>query len=339
MRLSLGRTPAVAAARRPVPYWCAAILLMAWSSACSAAPRWTLVDPGQPSAEQRARLVEAERHYRAGEPFDSLRSAIVADPVTAWWFTRMVVRDVVVARDGKITATESRNAHVRDLPEFLASGQRVDAADSDPLLRAAIGHRDPLEARAIAEFDRLGLAAVPCLLRDLARHPQSYVRQIGVDLLGRVGPTALPMIDQELLANADPVQRRTGAQAIAAMPMAPAIAARLQTLASDPHYTVRAAAYDGLAGADADVAPLLQRALGDDPEPFARRTAARALGSHREAASAQALVAYLHRCQTERDAEGAEAAQAALQKLARTRGPRSVEAWRAWAGAFAPTGG
>src|SRR5262245_9569624 len=322
---------------RPPPLLLAAVAV-AVAAACASGRHWSLDDPGQPAAAQRALLVETEKHYRAGEPFDDARARIAADPVTAWWWTRLVVRDVVSAREGRITSSESQQARVRDLPEFLADGRRVTASDSDALLQVAAGKHDLVEDRALKEIGLLGEAAVPCLIHDLARHPQSYVRQIGVDLLGRVGPAALPLLERELATSQEPQQRRTAAQAIAALPPDAARTARLLAFARDADYTVRAAAYDGLAlaAADAEATAALQRAVAGDADPFARRAAAKALAAHREPASALALVDYLQRCQNERDADGAGIAQTSLQRLARSRGPRSLEAWRAWAANWTP---
>jgi hypothetical protein len=320
---------------RTLPLLLAAVAVAA---ACAAGRHWSLDDPGQPADAQRALLVETERHYRAGEPFDEARTRIAADPVTAWWWTRMVVRDVMSAREGKITSSESQKARVHDLPEFLADGRRATASDGDALLQTAARRRDPVEERALKEIGLLGAESVPCLIHDLARHPQSYVRQIGVDLLARVGPAALPLVERELASSPEPQQRRTAAQVVGALPPDAARDARLLEFARDPDYTVRAAAYDGLAQAAGESAAtaLLQRAVAGDADAFARRAAAKALAAHREPASAHALVGYLQRCQDEHDADGAGIAQTSLQRLARTRGPRSLEAWRAWAATWTP---
>ncbi len=315
---------------------CIALLSLA---ACGASRAFELADPGQPTADQRAALVAAETCYRKGQPFDELRRRIAGDPVTAWWFTRMVVRDLMAVREGQLTTLEQRNAPVRALPEFIAAGRKSEPADSEPLLRASAGQRNPIEVRALAEIDALGAAAVACVVRDLGCHPQSYVRQIGVELLGRIGAPARPAVERDLVAATDPVQRRTGVQALAAMPRDAELDERLRALGADPHHGVRAAAFDGLATAGADAAPVLRRAVDGDPDPLARRAAARALGFHRQAANAQALVGFLARCQQERDAAGADIAQAALQQLARSRGLRSIDAWRQWAAQWRPENG
>jgi hypothetical protein len=316
-------------ARRWLP-WC---LLAA---ACGSAPRWQLHDPGRPTAEQQARLAAAEREYRAGKDLDALRPALAADPVTAWWWTRMVVRDLVFVREGRVTAAEKLDAPAAEVPDLVASGRAPQPGDSDLLLQATAGRKEPLEQRAMREIDAMGTAAVPCIVDDLARHPQSFVRSIGVELLGRLGEHALPLVLEDLARSPDPVHRRTGAQAIAAMPPDATTEAHLTTLAGDAHQAVRAAAYGGLPPASADAGSLLRKALEADPDAFGRRAAARALGSHRQPSSAHSLVAYLQRCQAERDAEGAEAAQEALQELSRTRGPRSAAAWRTWATSLPP---
>jgi hypothetical protein len=48
------------------------------------------------------------------------------------------------------------------------------------------------------------------------------------------------------------------------------------------------------------------------------------------------VIDYLQRCKDERDPRGEEAAQATLQALARSRGPRTVAAWRQWATSYDP---
>ncbi|MGE3174768.1 MAG: HEAT repeat domain-containing protein [Planctomycetota bacterium] len=325
--------------------WAAWVAGAVVAGACASAPKWELADPGAPDPAQKALLVEAERHYRAGEPFDALRAQITADRVTAWWFTRMVVRDVVVAREGTSGSAETTSARAPtrfsgdEIRQRVQEG-REEPADSDALLRATVGIGNPLEQRATAEIERLGTAALPCLVMDLASHPQTFVRQIGIDLIGRLGEPALPLVVDQLGRDPEPARRRTAALATGAMPASERTAAQLYAFGQDPHYAVRAGAWSGLGKVPgAEAAAALRRALETDPDPFARRAAARALANHRRADSAHALVAYLQRCQRERDADGADAAQDALQELSGTHGLRSATAWRQWASLYAPQGG
>jgi hypothetical protein len=306
---------------------------------CAGGPKWELKDPGPLPAEQRAILVAAEKHYRKGEPFVQLRQQIVADPVAAWWWTRMVVRDVVSVREGKVASAEQGSTFGEELGQRIREG-RADTDDGAALLRATAGKKDPVEARALGELHELGVAAVPCLIVDLARHPQGFNRQLGVDLLARIGEAALPMVAQQLAASEDPAQRRTAADACADMFVRQGVLldgaiSQLLRLATDDDYGVRAAACAGLAhGGDVGTVTLL-RVVRTDADAFVRRSAARALGQHRSAATAAMLCDYLQRCQTEHDTKGCEAAQMALQEHARTRGVRSLEAWRTYAATLA----
>jgi hypothetical protein len=62
------------------------------------------------SPENRALLAKAEKPYRKGEPFDEMRAQIVADPVAAWWWARMAVRDVMSAREVRADGIEQGSA-------------------------------------------------------------------------------------------------------------------------------------------------------------------------------------------------------------------------------------
>lgn len=315
------------------------VAALALVAACASAPEWTLKDPGPLPAEQRSLLARAEKHYRKGEPFVELRQQIVADPVASWWWTRMVVRDVVSARDGKIAAAEQSTAFGQELEQRIREA-RSQTDGGAALLRATAGQKDPVEARALAELHELGAAAVPSLVLDLAQHPQGFVRALGVDLLARIGEPSLPLVRSQLVASEDPVARRTAAQALSAMLAGDGLLldgafTELVRLARDQDYGVRAAACAGLSRGGDRGAALLVETVRTDGDAFVRRGAARALGPHRTAATASALCDYLKRCQGERDTEGCEAAQDALQEHSRTRGLRSLEAWRVYAGSLA----
>jgi HEAT repeat protein len=296
---------------RSCPLVLSGVLLLA---ACGTA-RPDLYRPGEPTPEQKERLRRFETAWRKGEPeSDALRAELAQDPVTACWLTRLFVRDVMASREGREPGRDRQ------------------------LLRSAAGMDDPVETRALAQLDALGAAAVPCLVEDLCKHRQGYVRQLGVELLGRIGAPALPGL-QPLVAGEDAVGRRTAAQALGAMPPSDATLALLRGLAHDGDFTVRAAAAQSLAPGGPGAAELLRNMLAAEADPFVRRSAALALGRHREPESATALIDYLERCKRELDPQGEIAAQDALQALAQSRGPRSAEAWRNWARTFDPARG
>jgi HEAT repeat protein len=314
-----------------------AVTLLVALCAC-AGPRWSLQHPGPLTGPQKALLQQAERRYRAGEDLEAERQQILADEAAAWWWTRMVVRDVVHVREGKAGGEERSSVQGQRADEALVGAIRADRARQggavvDPL--ALKPRRDPVEDRALAELAQLGAAAAPCLCADLASHPQGFIRQIGTDLLAMLGPDAGPAVRAALSASSEPQRRRSAAMAFAAMADTGAVEADLRQLGADPDYAVRAAAMPGLARASAAARAAVRHAVQQDADPFVRRAAAKALAVDPTPASAQALVDFLGRCQQERDAKGCEAAQASLQALARSAGPRSLDAWRRWAEQFA----
>lgn len=305
------------------------LLLPLCLPACSSA-KWKLQDPGPLAPETKTLLAGAEKSYRKGEDLAEARARIVADPAAAWWWTRLVVRDVVSAREGRIGAEEQTTVNGREFDARVRAG-RIQADGGVGVLRATAGIKDPVERRALTELGELGGAAVPCLVFDLAQHPQGFVRQTGIDLLSRVGPAALPLVRSQLVESEVAAQRRTGAQVLGVLG-ADGVQPDLARLALDPDYAVRAAALASMAGGGEEAATVLRARLQNDEDPFVRRSAARALGAHRSKANALAVCEFLARCQRERDTEGCEAAQDALQEMAKARGVRSLDAWRGFAG-------
>ncbi|HLQ38894.1 MAG TPA: HEAT repeat domain-containing protein [Planctomycetota bacterium] len=284
-----------------------AVTVLLLSSACGSAPAPPprLYEPGELSPQDRQALVEAERAYRIGAPdFDARRAALAGEPLTALWLTRLFVRDVLFVRE------------------------RRDP-DQQQAFAAAAGHRDQNEVRAIEQIVAIGGAAVPCLVEDLLKNRQTVPRELGVELLGRIGAPALAAL-QPLLADSDVRLRRAAVRATAAMPASATTLERLRQSGKDRDFTVRAEALRGLAhGTDVD-AVLLRQALAGDADPFVRRVAAESLAGHRDRASAQALIDFLERCSSGGERKGEAVAQASLQKLAGSGGPRTVAAWRTW---------
>lgn len=314
-------------------------LPLALLCACASGPKWTLRDPGPLSAEMRALLKKAEKPYRNGEPFDAMRTEIAADPVAAWWWARMAARDVMSAREVRADGVEQGSAagqHAdKELEKRIRDGQGEATDDGSSMLRAAAGKRDPVEERGLRELEQLGAAAIPCLVFDLACNTDGFSRQNGVDLLARQGDAALPLVQQELASSADAQRRRTAAQFFGARMPAPAAESELIRFSGDADYGVRAAALAGLERGGQEARAALLAALRNDEDPLPRRSAAIALGAQPSRDAALAICDYLARCQGERDTRGCEAAQSALQRQAKSRGVRSLAAWRAYAASLA----
>lgn len=288
-------------------------LLALWGCA-GAPPEPRLYDPGQLAPEQARALKQAEQAYRAQDAaFDGQRDALAGDPVTACWLTRFLVRDILWARE------------------------RRDVGQGE-VLRAAAGRADPVETRAREQLLALGGAAASTLVKDLLESSLGDRRELGVELLGGIGPAALPDVDP-VLADGDPRVRRSAVRVLAAMPFGPEVGQRLRRAAADPDFGVRGEALRGLGGGGEAEAALLRSALAGDADPFVRRAAAQALGGFRDQAAAVALIDYLERCKRERESQGEQTAQAALQAISGSRGPRTVEAWRAWSRSWDPAAG
>lgn len=282
--------------------------------ACSSAPEGVQrFDPGKPDLAQQERLAKAERLYRANDPaFAADREVLAADPVNAFWLTRMLVRDIVVVREGRDPDREFE--------------------------RAAASVANPVEVRAMTQLVALGGAAMPCIRRDLLESRQGPLRELGVEACARIGAPALPDLAQ-MQQSSDANQVRGAVRALAAMDPTEASLAQLRPAAQHPDFTVRAAAVRGLVrGSIADVT-LVRSMLAGDADSFVRRTAASALATVPEARNAEALVSYLRRCLAESDAAGEKVAQDALQRLSATRGPRTADAWAEWARTWTPQSG
>jgi hypothetical protein len=294
------RTPA-APARGQAPSLAAVLLL----AACAASGK--KFDPGPLDAERLAKCRAAEVAYRAKAPeYPQLRDALVGDPVAASWLVRMFVRDLFAVREGRPLGKDE---------ELLRAAARID---------------DPVETRAMAEILTLGAVAVPTLVGDLLLYDQPQPRELGIELLGRIGAPALPAL-HDVARSDEPRHRRAAARTFTAIGANAEALAELRRLSQDSDYTVRADAVRGLRHGDAAAGELVRQVLLADADPFVRRVAAGALAGHADAKAAVALIDYLDRCKRELDAQGAQVAQESLQAISGSRGPRTVEAWRAWA--------
>ncbi|MBM4059588.1 MAG: hypothetical protein FJ265_00615 [Planctomycetes bacterium] len=289
----------------PVAFGAAALL-----AACASTE--VLYDPGKLTPAQAQQCKVAERAYREGTPdYPALRAGLERDPVAIAWFARMLVRDLFAVREGRP----------------LGEDQEV--------LRAAARIEDPVETRALAEIHSLGALAVPVIVGDLLRNPQPQPRELGIELVARIGAPALPAL-LSLAADRQARHRRAAARALGAVGGEAAFAA-LRRLAADGEYTVRADALGSLpAGMGPAARDLLLTALRDDVDAYARQRAAKALAEHPSPQVAGALIDYLARCERERDARGERAAQETLRRLSGSRTPRTVEAWRKWAQGWQP---
>lgn len=231
-----------------------------------------------------------------------MRAELAADPTTACWLVRMVIVDLLKVREGR------------------------PLRDGD-MMRAAAHIANPVEERALAEIDALGAVAVPTLVGDLLLHNQPQPRELGIELLARVGAPALPAV-QEVARNGEPRQRRAAARTMGAIGVDAAVFAILARMADDEDYSVRADALRSLRSGGDDGKRLLVEKLRADPDPFVRRVAAQTLVHHPGQASSLALVDYLERCERERDFPGEKTAQASLQQLTTTRGFQTPAQWR-----------
>ena len=318
----------------PLPLTILFVFALLWS-ACSNTSRHELHDPGELTAEQKVVMEEAVRLYAQGEPYEEQLEIIKADPVMSFKFTRVLVLDIDDMRRAREGG--SRQWQMRSDRAIASAQGRSRRLSSDPLLRAAAGQRDVVGVRGVVAIDLMGEAAVPCLIEDLVGHRSTYWRFLGVELLARIGPPVLPAL-QKVAESSSPVERRTAAQVLGALPPSPEGLALLSRLALDPEYGVRAAALTAMAGGGPDEARVLRERLVADDDHFVRRSAAKALVTYAEVETAEAVIAYLERCQREEDADGSEAAQDVLQALAGKRGVRSVAAWQKWLQTYRPDG-
>ena len=283
------------------------VALAAFTVGCGSSEpaRQHLHDPGRPDTQQMAALKAAEQAYRKKDAgFAAQRDALAQEPVTAFWLTRMLIDWTLKARDP------------REISEKQKLGSAADV-------------RDAAENRAMDQIVAMGPAAVPCVVEDLMKNKAADRRELGVELIGRIGTVALPEVTP-LLTESEGRLRRTGMRAVAAMPPSPQTRELLLRGAADADFGVRGEAVRGLGPGGPAEAALLHKALVQDEDPFVRRSAAQALGTFRDQESARLLIEYLERCYRERESLGQQAAQASLQSLSGMKGQRTPEAWRSW---------
>lgn len=282
-------------------------------AACASPELPPIWSPGALTPEQVAECQEVERLYRdQSQEYGPRSQRLAEDPVAVAWFVRMLVRDVLQAREGR------------------------SVSDFDSRLRLAAGFDDPLESRALAAIEAFGAAAAPTVVGDLLQHPQGRARELGYELTARIGAAAVPLI-LPMTSAAEPKHRRAAARALGVVDGGEAALEALRRLAEDADYLVRGDAMRGLAGHDSELADkLLRERLQSDADPYVRRQAARAIGRRPSKAAATALVDYLERCARETDGQGERIAQESLQQMAGKRGFRTPEAWRNWVKQWQP---
>lgn len=278
---------------------------LALFASCAGAP------PPAPAAklspEQLERCRQLEVAYRAGAPeYPALRDELAKDPVAASWVVRMFVRDVIAAREGR---------DMDDDREFLAA-----AAKLEPLLAV----------RAIAELRTLDAVAVPTLVDDLLRGPQSHQRELGIELLGYLGTSArAPLL--KLVREGEVNERRSAARALGRLGVDDEVFAILCELADSRDYRLRADALRGLEGGDERARRFLCERMQGDDDAFVRRMAAQTLGAFPKTETVLAICDYLDRCEREGDKEGRRIGQRALLRLSGTSRVRTSKMWRDWA--------
>lgn len=294
---------------------CSALALGALLAACSSPGKRPAdpLSPGPLTPAQQELLRDLELAYREqAKDYPERRAAIADDPVATAWFARMLIADVITAREGR------------------------PPSDEDDRLRAVAKIKDPVEARALDTLGELGAAAVPTVVNDLLRHPQALPREIGYELVARIGAPALPPL-LELAADREVVHRRVAARALGLVGGDPTAIRALHDLARDGEFTVRAAAVRGLGTCGLPAAAAwLRECLQQDRDPFVRRKAAEALQAYPSRATAESLIDYLDRCERSEDHDGARAAQLVLRAFAKTRGGRTVPDWRRWLAIWQP---
>lgn len=282
---------------------CAASACLLLLAACTSAPP----PPARLDQAQIAKCKALERAYRDGAPeYVALRDELAKDPVAAAWVTRMFVHDLIAMREERP----------------LGEDQELMAAAANLELKA--------ETRAYEEIKTLGAVAVPTLIDDLLRNPQAHPRELGIELLGRIGqPARAPVL--QLARNGDLHERRAAARALGAIGIDAEVFALLRELATSGDYTQRADALRALRGGDDAAQRFVRERMEKDDDAFVRRTAAQTLGYSPKTANALAIVDFIERCRRDRDREGERIAQRALMRMSGTYKARQPADWRAWA--------
>lgn len=260
------------------------------------------VRPDQAGLE---RLREAERVWRAGDDaaFARERAELAGDPVLSFWLARMLIRDVLFHQG---------NA----------------AADAAALVVA------PPWQRSVDALVAMGESAAPCIVLDLMRQRSAGMRELGADLLNRMGPERLPAWERAF-ALPDPLVRRYLVEAISGWntdggAAAEAAYQRLVEGTRDADFGVRAKAWIGIGRANGEQGPRLRRALAAESDPFVRRAIVEALSHQPDLDSAAAILDFLEVAVRTGDAADKEAGRRAFMRFSGEVEARSVGQWRRW---------
>lgn len=259
----------------------------------------------RPARDELARLVELENAYRRGDDagFAALCAAIADRPVPSFWLARMLIREVLGARDRGI------------------DGERA-LVTVPPWQRPA----DLLVA--------MGAAAAPCIVVDLLGNPHADRRELGAELLARLGPDALPAWIRAHSVDDTRVRRKALEVVSSWEPLPPLAETSLLDATRDADFGVRAAAFTALGRAGRAQSARLVAALASEPDPFVQRAIASSLVAMPSRDAAQAVVAFLERSTMAGDVESADLADEVLRRMS-GRGERTALAtWRQWADAL-----
>jgi hypothetical protein len=156
----------------------------------------------------------------------------------------------------------------------------------------------------------------------------TLVRQHAADLVGAMGPAVLPEVERAL-SDAAPQGRWELVRAVGRM-KDPATTPFLSRVArGGGAFEPRIEAIKGLAQ-NGDAAGFAAVAAGlEDGDASVRKFSARYLPAYGRADAGPKLLAYMERCERERDREGVAEAHGALQKLTQLDMPAESGAWRA----------
>ncbi len=251
----------------------------------------------RPGDEALEVLRKAEAAWRARdvEGFTAARDGVAADPVAAFWLSRMLIRDTL----------------------FLRRQVGEDAA-------ALVG--EPAWRRPFDALTSFGSAAVPCVVLDLLRQRSADLRDLGAELLHAMGPAVLPAWER-VAAVPDPAVRRYVVQALRGWSDLRA-ESLLESARTDADFGVRAEAYRSIAAQGRDVGPLLREALAAEQDPFVCRAIVEGLGAQGGADNAAAIVGFLETAIADRDRDGVETANLALMAMTGRPEYDSVPGWR-----------
>ncbi|HYC76608.1 MAG TPA: HEAT repeat domain-containing protein [Planctomycetota bacterium] len=227
--------------------------------------------------------------------------------------------------------------HASDWPalkaQWLAAPPPAPALLAENLLRAHVfawdaGDRREYE-RSRRELAAMPEIAAPLLVEGLAqRAGDAVVRNHAAELLGAMGPSALPAITRGL-ENATPRGRWDLVRAVARMKDPGTTDFLTSVLFAPGAYEPRMEAVKGLAeNGDPRAYDAVVRAL-QDGDPSVRKFAARYVAGFGRDEAAPALVACMELCERERDREGVEEAHVALRKVTGVDCVPESGAWRA----------